>query len=157
MTMKWHGSWCSRGRRNSQQIRLTRPYDSCTDPTHYGTTVLAADGEWVTPAVSTYRLEDPILELAVNRPSFFQRIHHDGVEIYSSTPSFLLTGGGIHSPPVNHVYILFSSESGVALPIVLIPTDGGLTLDDLIRIEGSGGSGTTVITMRVWRTALLVD
>jgi hypothetical protein len=118
------------------------PYDSCADPNHYGTTVLAANTEWVTPAVSTYRLEDPIMDLAVSRPASFQKIHHAGVEIYSSSPSFLLTGGGIHSPPADHTYGI-GSESGAALPIVLIPTDGGLTLDELIRIEGSGGSGTS--------------
>jgi len=120
-------------------------YDSCQDPKHYGTSVLAADTEWVTPAVSTYRLEDPIMELAVNRPSFFQKLHHAGVEIYSSSASFLLTGGGIKAPRVDHVFGGFGFEEGVSLPIVLIPTDGGLTLDDLIRIEGSGGWGTSSI------------
>jgi hypothetical protein len=120
-------------------------YDSCKDTEDIGTSVLAANTEWVTPAVSTYRLEDPIMELAVNRPSFFQKLHHSGVEIYSSSASFLLTGGGIKAPRVDHVFVGFGSEQGVSLPIVLIPTDGGLKLDDLIRIEGSGGSGTDII------------
>lgn len=37
-----------------------------------------------------------ILDLLMNpaHRNFFQRIHHDGVEIYSSRPDYLITAGG---------------------------------------------------------------
>jgi hypothetical protein len=114
------------------------------DPAKYGpeASPLDSNTELVNPALSSYRLPDPIQEIATAPTPLFQRIHNAGVEIYSAHPGFLITGGGIHTPPADHVYGVFGSESGVALPIVLIPTDGGLTLDDVIRIEGAGGAGT---------------
>jgi hypothetical protein len=102
----------------------------------------AGMGDGVNPSVSSYRMPDFVLELATGRLTYMQRFHHAGVEIYSSAPSYLLSAGGVPTPPANKIFGLGdSSDAGVALPTVLIPTDGGVSVDDLIRFEGVGTGG----------------
>src|SRR5262249_23176462 len=93
----------------------------------------------VNAATSTYRPAGPIMEIAVDRPAIFQRFHHAGAEAYSSRTSFLLTAGGVKAPPANKTYgVGRDADRGVAMPTTLMPTDGGLSIKDLIRFEGVG-------------------
>lgn len=116
----------------------------------------AGNSDLVNTMTSTYRLRPEILEMAVGRKvewnettqkleevlqeSTLQIVHHQGVEVYYSTPSFLLSAGGIRTPAKNTVLGVFSNalDKGIAMESVLIPTAGGLTLDDLIRFKGTG-------------------
>lgn len=116
----------------------------------------AGNSDLVNTMTSTYRLRPEILEMAVGkkgewsettqkleevlRESTLQIVHHQGVEVYYSTPSFLLSAGGIQTPAKNTVLGVFSNalDKGIAMESVFIPTAGGLTLDDLIRFKGTG-------------------
>ena len=63
---------------------------------------IAALGELILPATSNFRPDDLIIDLLMTkRITYSQRIHHDGFEIYSATPSYLISAGGIatDSPP----------------------------------------------------------
>jgi hypothetical protein len=75
-------------------------------------------------ASSRYRVPIDILDLVVSKDaSYFQRIHHGGVEIYYSTPSFLLTAGGIHAPSPNSlVGVSFPKDEGAPVTTFLMPT-----------------------------------
>ena len=97
-------------------------------------------GELVNPAISRYRLPDPILELAVERRQILhQRISHHGWEAYTSAPSFLLSAGGIQTPYANKVLVFGNADDkGIAVPTVLIPTAGATRVAELIRFDGVG-------------------
>jgi uncharacterized protein YodC (DUF2158 family) len=103
-------------------------------------------------AVSLYRPPALIMDLIMNQGdrSFFERYKHNGVEIYSGEPEFLISGGGIWTD----AYISLLGEhdpddEGLALPTVLIPTQmlapdqQGLPnaftdTSNFVRIEGPG-------------------
>jgi hypothetical protein len=96
-------------------------------------------GDLVNTATSSYRLSDPIMEVAVERPRSFQRIRNAGAEAYSSARSFLLSAGGVKTPYANTFYGLGAdADAGVAVPTVLMPTDDGFAVKDVIRFEGAG-------------------
>ncbi|MBE0688959.1 MAG: hypothetical protein IH587_02410, partial [Anaerolineae bacterium] len=94
--------------------------------------------EMIYAAVSNYRMPTAALEVAVDKSNpYFQVIHHVGVEIFASYPSFLLSAGGVRTGPANR--LAFSGNDpdyGVALPTVLIPTAGLDERNELIRFEG---------------------
>lgn len=93
----------------------------------------------VTTAMSSYRLPDPIAELAVERIPVVQRLRHAGAEAYSSGASFLLTAGGLNSGAANATYGQGKAvDSGAAMPTTLMLTDEGLSVFDLVRFEGVG-------------------
>lgn len=90
-------------------------------------------------AISSYRLPTPVADFmfdATNR-SYFERIHHYGVEIYSSTPEYLISAGGYytHSP-----YLVAGigkhDDDGPVVPTTLMPTGSDRSVQDLIRIDG---------------------
>jgi LGFP repeat len=91
-------------------------------------------------AVSSYRAPDMILDLLMTPSShgnFFQRIHHDGVEIYSSRPDYLITAGGYWmGAPYTLLGAGSSDDDGPAVPTTLMPTDQFIDSRDLIRIDG---------------------
>jgi hypothetical protein len=78
-----------------------------------------------------------------------QRIRHAGVEIYSSGDGWLVTAGGIQSPPANLSFVQFAvklpilqigrnTDRGAAWPTTLMLSAGlGLVLPkDFLRIDG---------------------
>ena len=98
--------------------------------------------------------DEIILDLAISKDvSYDQRIRHDGVEIYSSSPSFLISAGGISTgaAPDNTASLLLPSlrpqpfsrivDRGAAVPTTLMfKSEGRLlhtSLDSMIRIEGA--------------------
>ncbi len=93
-------------------------------------------------AVGTYRVPDLILDLVVNdaHKSYYQRFHHDGVELYASTPQFLISAGGIWMESVHgHDEWNGDADAGWALPTTLMPTAGGIDRAEFIRIDGARG------------------
>jgi hypothetical protein len=99
-------------------------------------------GDAITLAVSSYRAPDSILDLLMNpaHRNFFQRIHHDGVEIYSSTPDYLITAGGYWmGSPYSVMGASDSDDEGAAVTTTLMPTGQFVNADDLIRFDGYGG------------------
>lgn len=94
--------------------------------------------EMIYAAVSNYRMPTAALEVAVDKSApYFQVVHHVGVEIFASYPSFLISAGGVRTGPANR--LAFSGAApdyGVALPTVLIPTAGLDERNELIRFEG---------------------
>lgn len=87
-------------------------------------------------ALSPYRLPPLILDLLFRRDRHlaFERIHHRGIEIYSREPSFLISAGGLHTFRVSKTFK--NPSDGFGMPTILMPTDGGLFAQELIRIEG---------------------
>ena len=91
-------------------------------------------------AVSSYRPSEALLGLIMNQPqrSFYQRIHHDGVEIYSSQPDYLITAGGYwtDTPYKAAGVVGDSDDDGAVVPTTLMPSDHITNVTNLIRIEG---------------------
>ncbi len=88
-------------------------------------------------ALGRYRVPDPILDLIVrkDRGPYYQRLHHDGVEIYASSPNFLLSAGGVF---VRHFQFGSAEQHGWARATEVIPTrDPGTDARGWVRIRGS--------------------
>lgn len=109
----------------------------------------AVPSEIIAATTSFYRPYPGILEIAINKVNHFQRFRHSGVEIYSSTPAFLITAGGISTDYAYRVDIPIPgigstghpNDIGAAMPTTLIPTatlnsPNKSYLSDFIRIDG---------------------
>jgi len=91
----------------------------------------------VYPASSTFAPSDAILDLAIDKSAtYFQRVHHDGIEIYANLPGFTLSAGGVATPPGRQL-LLDSHDLGI----------GGQLSDD------HGGPGTGVPTSLIFEGA----
>jgi hypothetical protein len=104
-------------------------------------------GPAINLAASSYRAPDSILDLLMNpaHRNFFQRMHHEGVEIYSSRPDYLITAGGYWmGTPYTDGGIGDKDDDGPAVTTTLMPTDQFVTVGDMIRFQGYGGE--SVIT-----------
>ncbi|HLI99228.1 MAG TPA: hypothetical protein VKT76_05900 [Bradyrhizobium sp.] len=89
------------------------------------------------PASSTFAPDQSIVDLAVDKSvPYFQRVHHDAIEVYFSTPAFTLTAGGIAAPP-GHQLLLDDADTHF----------GGQFTDD------NGGPGTGVPTSLIFEGA----
>ncbi len=90
-------------------------------------------------SVTDYRVPYLIQDLIVNKDhkSYYQRLHHDGVEIYSSSPSYLISAGGIWMES-GYGYDEYTGYKQVAipLPITLMPSKEGVDRKEFIRIDG---------------------
>jgi hypothetical protein len=99
-------------------------------------------GPMITLAASTYRAPEAILDLLMNSAhrNFYQRIHHDGVEIYSSRPDYLITGGGYWmGSPYTFAGASLCDDDGLAVPTTLMPTGFFIDSNEMIRIDGIRG------------------
>lgn len=94
--------------------------------------------EMIYAATSTYEPHDLIVDLAIRKTSgTYQRIRHHGFEIYSSTPAYLLTAGGVQTGPANEVLgIANTDDRGAAVPTTLMLPTRGQNVTQFIRIEG---------------------
>lgn len=112
-------------------------------------------GDVVLWGISSYQVPELIQELIVNpqHRNFYQRIHHDGVEIYSSDRQYLISAGGFWTGSRNVLRIEVEGvkvheatnedDRGVALPTTLIPSSGiGTDWHDFIRFDGPDKSIT---------------
>lgn len=80
-----------------------------------------------------YRVPDMILDMVIGKSqihTYFQRFRHEGVEIYASSPEFLISAGGIFREGRGE-------EQGWALPTMLMPTADGADRNEFIQISGS--------------------
>jgi hypothetical protein len=95
-----------------------------------------AEDRMMMAGLGTYRTPALILDLVMNpeHKRYFQRFHHLGLEIYDSTPSYLLSAGGIW---VNRWDFFTHENSGWPVWTTVMPTAGGIDAKDYIRIEGS--------------------
>jgi hypothetical protein len=99
-------------------------------------------------AVSSYRLPNFILDLAINRPAYSQHIKHAGIESYYQSPSFTASVGGLQTgaTAASHVMgvspcgvpLLSQDNCGVAMPTVIIPNFEGNTVNDVFAFQGVG-------------------
>jgi hypothetical protein len=109
--------------------------------------------EMIYPATSSYAPAPAVMSVALGEKGVFeQRIHHAGYEIYSRSPSFLISAGGVRTPSATPATLgpfdvgEGCNDRGAALPTVLIPSGGGyltdrqmtasVRRDDFLRIEG---------------------
>jgi hypothetical protein len=111
--------------------------------------------EMIYPATSSYSPAPAVMSVALGeKGAFEQRIHHAGIEIYSRSPSFLISAGGVRRPSATPATLgpfgvaEKCNDRGAALPTVLIPGGGGyladlartvtasVRRDDFLRIEG---------------------
>jgi hypothetical protein len=109
---------------------------------------IAAASGMMYVATSRYSPHPVILDVAINKPAFDQTIRHDGAEIYSAAPSFLISAGGIRTEasgalqfPAEITFpieISRCTDRGAALPTVFLPAAGKprTVLSDFLRIEG---------------------
>jgi hypothetical protein len=108
-----------------------------------------APGEIIYPASSTFRPRDRILDLTISKDfPYYQRVRHKGVEIYSSGPSYLISGGGVQT---DYAYKLIIGDVGLGEELpwgddhdrgAAVPTTVMFTADkqkqhlkDLLRFE----------------------
>lgn len=104
---------------------LERPYRP-----EYGAHFMAA------AAASRYRVPDVIADLMISkdRLSYFQKFRHEGVEIYHSTPEFLISAGGIF---VDRYDWGTGHNDGWAMPTTLmLHSSDAIDRRELLRIEG---------------------
>lgn len=99
-------------------------------------------------ATSGYRPHPMVLEAVVNKPTFDQTIHHDGIEIYSAAPAFVISAGGIRTKASGALELPYGvviqpelsrcTDRGAAYPTVLMPAGGKhrTELSDFLRITG---------------------
>jgi hypothetical protein len=122
---------------NTEAIRLL----------HHGHADWASAETMAYAGLGTYRVPDLILRTMIDKSSpYFQVIHHEGVELYSSDRSFLISAGGDYEPsrPVDEVLGLSKPDTdGTAQPTVLIPSFSGIDLNDMITINGAVGKKRT--------------
>jgi hypothetical protein len=88
-------------------------------------------------ALGSYRVPDPILDLMVRKDQgpYYQRFHHDGVEIYASSPRYMISAGGVF---VRHFAFGSSEQHGWARATTIIPTDDPRSdTRAFLRIEGT--------------------
>jgi len=86
--------------------------------------------------VSKYRIPDMLLDIIIRKDNnyYFQKIRHDGVEMYSSSKSFIINAGGIFE---NTFLFGATEQHGWALPTTIMPTlDPTSDYDNWIRILG---------------------
>ena len=109
-------------------------------------------GTIVQSVLSSYRPPLAMINLMlVNEgKEYFQRFHHYGLEIFSSTPAFLISAGGIwldgpygHGPGGQFGW----EDDSIPMPIVLMPSDTGIRVSDVVHIDGTPLSGTTAETV----------
>lgn len=94
--------------------------------------------EMIYAATSTYEPHDLIVDLAIRKTSgTYQRIRHHGFEIYSSSPAYLVSAGGVQTGPANEV-VGFSNtdDRGAAVATTLMLPTRAQSVTQLIRIEG---------------------
>jgi hypothetical protein len=100
---------------------------------------LGAATEIVLAAATDYQPPKLVLDLMVNQAhrSFYQRFRHDGAEIYSSEPDFLITAGGVPAP---RAYKLIGrgkrDDIGVVQSTFLMPTGQFRNVTQMIRFQG---------------------
>ena len=86
-------------------------------------------------ALSEYRVEPMLANLVLSPREHFQRLHHDGVEIYAGSKSFLISGGGRFR---RHFKAGSQEQHGWARPTVVIPTrDTHVDARYWLRVEGA--------------------
>lgn len=87
-------------------------------------------------ALSKYRIPDVIADMIIHKDRFpyFQKMSYDTVELYSSSPSFLISGGGLFTDGPDMGTGLLD---GWAMPTLLIPSQAGMKRTELIQIYGS--------------------
>jgi hypothetical protein len=90
--------------------------------------------------LGTYRVPDLIIQTMIDKSTpYFQVFRHEGVELYASTNSFLISSGGDFEPsePRDRILGIDSKDTrGSAIPTVLVPRSFGISRDEMIRIEG---------------------
>ncbi|MBS0156146.1 MAG: hypothetical protein JSS38_16255 [Nitrospira sp.] len=124
---------------NTQLVPQPLPYIGAADDMQY----------W---SLTNYRVPYLIQDLIVNQAhkSYYQRLHHDGVEIYSSSGHYLISAGGIfmESGYVAHIPATpfdlgdeYAPDKQWALPLptTLMPTNYGTERNDFIRLDGFPG------------------
>lgn len=95
--------------------------------------------EWSTVALALgkYRVDDMILDLIINsdKPGreFYQAFHHHGYEFYTGNDKYLLNAGGKY---INGFDLGTGIVDGWTVPISILPTKGGMSKPELIRILG---------------------
>ena len=97
--------------------------------------------------LGSYRVPDLILDVMTGKSTpHFQVFRHEGVELYASTRSFLISAGGDFEEPLDRDKVLDMcgflatkdcDTAGNALPTVLMPAFSGTSREDLIRIDGA--------------------
>ena len=106
----------------------------------------------VPAAVSSYRPPVAMLDLMMNNTGkqYYQLFRHYGVEVFSSTPEFLISAGGIWMESVHgfdEMPKIRFKDSSIPFDTVLMPSEGGTEVTQLLGIEGPldksyGGAGT---------------
>ena len=127
---------------SDHQIAAMLLYAGQTQQAPSGRVSYSAAAEMVYIASSRYRPPVAVVDLAVDKThAYQQRFKHDGVEIYSSAPGYLLTAGGIRSGPSSTIEIAGISPGGSILGIIPLANnkDRGAAVPTTLMLTGGGG------------------
>jgi hypothetical protein len=109
----------------------------------------------VNTATSTYRLPEPIVEVATERLfPFEQVVKHGGIEVYYAHPAYTMTLGGLQRPPALNIWfgnLDVGDDSGIAMPTNLLPTMGGVEVKQAFAFHGAAVKEDRVSNMCGWR------
>jgi hypothetical protein len=110
-------------------------------------------GNLVNTAVSSYRLPQAVVDIAVDRVQpLSQRVGHDGVEQFEQSPAFTISAGGMHTPaPYSTLGFSKSNDEGIAMPTVIIPTIAGLDVGNLFGFYGESDGRDRGTNLCVWK------
>jgi len=88
-------------------------------------------------AVGTYRVDDTVLDLIFQSTQknndYFQLFGHLGFELYTGNDKYVINAGGKY---INQFDVGSGKTDGWAVPIAILPTNGGVNKTELIRILG---------------------
>jgi hypothetical protein len=110
-------------------------------------------GVLVNTAVSSYRLPQAVVDMAVDRVQpLSQRVGHDGVEQFEQSPAFTISAGGMHTPAAySTLGFSNSNDEGLAMPTVIIPTIAGLDVGNLFGFYGESDGRDRRTNLCLWK------
>ena len=128
------------GREADHQVSLGLLYTGQTQQLANGAMANSIAGEAIFAATSSFRPDDLVLDIAVDRSvPYDQAIRHGGYEVYSSGPGYLITAGGVIT---DYAYSRFgvgsADDRGAGVPTTIMFSGGvgHIHVTDLIRFNG---------------------
>ncbi|HEX5660569.1 MAG TPA: hypothetical protein VFX59_25425 [Polyangiales bacterium] len=137
-------------RRQARYANTPITYDHDTEAARFA--LLAGNTQYLAPfagkapygshfmlsaALGSYRVPDTILDLMVRKDQgpYYQRFQHDGDELCASSPSYLISAGGVFT---RHFAFGSAEQHGWARATTVLPSgDPGSDTRAFVRIEGT--------------------
>jgi hypothetical protein len=134
------------------QIALTLAYTGQTQQTVDRAMTPAAFDEMIFAAASAYRPPESVLDLAIDKSTpYQQKVKHAAAEIYSSTPGYLLTAGGVQAGPSSTIQIAGISAGGSILGLIPLSNtkDRGAAVPTTLMLSSGFGRSSMEVFLRI--------